>query len=133
MFAEPFLKLLEVPRLLEELKKPVLVKKMDKRPKRARGYHGGEILAQIKESGEDWLITLCFGSLTQRMKRGDDGQPVNVMTYQKFILPKREMESFEQNIDIMLKQTNKFDRLKMNADATPEWTFFNENPGDASE
>jgi hypothetical protein len=67
------------------------------------------------------------------MKKGDDGKPVHVMTYQTFILPKAEMESFEQSLAIMLKQTNKFDRLKMNADATPEWTFFNRNPGDATE
>jgi hypothetical protein len=127
MFVESFFKLLEEP------DKPSLVKKMDKHPRRTRGYHGGEILARICESGSDWLLTLYFGSLTQRINKGDKGSPVNVLASQEFILPKNEMESFKTSIEIMMDQTRKFDRLKMQADASPDWTFFNKNPGDAKE
>jgi hypothetical protein len=117
MFAEPFLRLLNKP---DEY---ALVKKMDKHPQQARGYHGGEILAQIDENDDDWVVTLYFGSLSQRMEFKEGHGPVNVLTSQEFNLPKSELESFRSSVEIMMEQTRKFDRMKMNADATPEWTF----------
>jgi hypothetical protein len=65
--------------------------------------------------------------LMQRMKLDEELGPVNVMASQKFILPQDEMTSFKTSIGIMMDQTRKFARLKMQADASPDWTFYNED------
>lgn len=117
MFAEPFLRLLQKP---DEC---ALVKKMDKHPQRARGYHGGEIVAQIDSEGKDWLLTLYFSTLTQRMTLINKTTVDDYLVRQQFILPQDEIASFKSSLEIMLEQGKSFDKFKMNADATPEWEF----------
>lgn len=96
------------------------VKFRDRNPKRAIGYHGGEILGNLCEEGEVAILTLYLWPLYQNV--GFDlsqGLPTGFIATQTYTFPIEELHTYITAISTMIGQKQEFEELLRAAEATP--------------
>ena len=106
----------------------VLVKKRDRDPEKAIGYHGGAIVGYWEEVPEDpesnqpqaCKVVLMFGEVEQKMEYVQQtGEVRHVAFSQEYLFPLAEFEILIESIKTMKAQQNRFDRLAMEAETDP--------------
>lgn len=106
-----------------------LIKKRDRDPSQAIGYHGGAIFASwtadiIEDSpdnlSESVTLSLYFGEVEKKaIYDKKTGELRNIIDTQTFLFPRKELESMVRGIKIMVKQQDKFQRLLYDAETNP--------------
>ena len=115
IFAEPLLAMAHDPGVLK------IVKRRNKRPETAVGYHPGAIVGRLDHSDGWARIRLYFGEVGQDIEKEEDGRLLNVVVHREYFLPTRDLDELLPAIELMLFQREGFNELSMLADTVPSW------------
>lgn len=114
---------LRAEKLVELYNRPdeyLTVKLRDRKPGRAIGYHGGEVVGNMYRDGGQYILTMYLWPLMQNVKFDhDQGVPVGFISTQTYILPSDEMNAYINAITFMLNRKLEFEDLIRAAEATP--------------
>ncbi len=106
-----------------------LIKKRNRDPEKAFGYHGGAIFARWnkatpdnkdKDQPEAVTLSLHFGEVEKKVEYDKEtGELRNIIDVQEYLYPAVELETMVRGIEYMLKQQEQFDRLLFEAETNP--------------
>lgn len=103
--------------LSEDASVYTLVKRRDRRPERAIGYHPGAVYATLEEDGDDSILTLLLFEAENRQPFNAEGEIQGVHFDQVYRLPKPELAAFISCLKTMVIQHREFKMLQSKADS----------------
>jgi hypothetical protein len=98
----------------------LVVKLRDRRPTRATGHYGGQILGTMDLDDGSYRLSLYISEPHKDVVFDHDaGRPKSWMIVHKYVFPREELERFRDVISTMLSQKREFDRALRSSEATP--------------
>lgn len=98
-----------------------VIKRRDKHPEKAVGYHPGEIIGRL-DIEKGWArICLFLGECGQSIEPDGKGGFLNVVREPHHSIPLKELELFVSVLTLVLRQREDFDATLSMADSLPSW------------